>query len=318
MSSYWSKRQKIQQEVDQDLFDLALDQDQFHLALGSFEREEERQEVLAGGLDFTAECDGVQSSGGDCAQEEEDRVEEGEDHVEEGEDHTEEEEGSVEEEEESNNVPHSTLGQFLGLLGPIVPGLPADPRTLLWTTRKSRTKPVSGGLYFHSGMKEGVLNQLATSQDLGVLQQIVLQINIDGLPIQKSSNAQFWPILGLIGKTSRWDPDKQNAFCNWNFLWEEGIQFNGKHLSVTISAIVCDAPAPAFVRNTKGHSGFHYCHKCQVRGVRYMGRVVFLETTAPPRSDQDKFSEDQEEVHYHGDTPLSSLSVGLVSQFPLD
>lgn len=119
------------------------------------------------------------------------------------------------------NVPHSTLGKLLSILCPVVPGLPTDPRTLLGTTRKSLTKPISFGIYFHSGIKEGVLHHLDTFLNLAVLQQIILQINIDGLPIQKSSErpvlTNSWPHR----KTSIWDTNKQNTICNRNFLCDE-------------------------------------------------------------------------------------------------
>lgn len=47
----------------------------------------------------------------------------------------------------------------------------------------------------------------------------------------------------------------------------EGVLFEGRALSFKISTFICDAPACAFVRNVKGHSGYYGCDKCVQKGV---------------------------------------------------
>jgi len=67
--------------------------------------------------------------------------------------------------------------------------LPSDARTVLKTPR---LVPVVNRL----GIKSGIMRQ---SAPLPHLTKISLIINIDGLPLYKSSAVEIWPILGSIG-----------------------------------------------------------------------------------------------------------------------
>ena len=57
---------------------------------------------------------------------------------------------------------------------------------------------VAGGEYYHFGILAGIMSQLQSQQCNTVQQCILLQTNIDGLPLFKSSNLQFWPILRMV------------------------------------------------------------------------------------------------------------------------
>ena len=88
---------------------------------------------------------------------------------------------------------------------------------------------------------------------------IPLLINIDGLPIFKSSTYQLWPILGIVKGCASENPftigiyggNKKPAsvreFLN-NFISEikvlerEGTLIDNHLFQVTISNFVCDAP----------------------------------------------------------------------------
>lgn len=79
------------------------------------------------------------------------------------------------------------------------PTLPKDPRTLLHTQLTYDVSDLEGGQYYHSGILSN-LSQRTESQ-LHLLDNgfsFSLQINIDGLPLFKSTNDQFWPILGKV------------------------------------------------------------------------------------------------------------------------
>lgn len=73
--------------------------------------------------------------------------------------------------------------------------LPNDSRSLLITPKSTGLKllPVNPGKYFHFGLESGLL-RYATSN----LSEIKVAIGIDGLPLSKSSNSQFWPILAYV------------------------------------------------------------------------------------------------------------------------
>jgi len=84
--------------------------------------------------------------------------------------------------------------------------LPKDARTILQTCPdKVAAQTVAGGLYYHFGLANGLGNIL---DEFGVEDDSVikLQINIDGLPIFKSTNSQFWPILGLLTNCVKREP----------------------------------------------------------------------------------------------------------------
>lgn len=93
-------------------------------------------------------------------------------------------------------IRREALNDLLELLNETVPelNLPKDSRTVMKT---SKTKTVVtndnyGGSYWHYGL-EKALNICLTN--IGQCPEISLNVNIDGLPLFKSSKIEFWPIL---------------------------------------------------------------------------------------------------------------------------
>lgn len=101
-------------------------------------------------------------------------------------------------------------------------------------------------------------------------------------------------------------------------LEQTGLALDGvpHPLHIHIQCFVCDAPARAFVKNVKAHSGYFGCEKCCQRGV-WNGKVTFSSTDSHLRTDADFRSRNNPE-HHHGVSPVETLSVGMVTQFPLD
>ncbi|EFN86411.1 hypothetical protein EAI_04519, partial [Harpegnathos saltator] len=66
-----------------------------------------------------------------------------------------------------------------------------DARTLLKTPRQTEIVKICGGEYFYWGFSD-ILRNMCLKYDN---KQIQLILNIDGLPLAKSSNASIWPIL---------------------------------------------------------------------------------------------------------------------------
>jgi len=85
------------------------------------------------------------------------------------------------------------------------------------------------------------------------------------------------------------------------------------YYGVTAHSFVCDAPVRATLRNTKGHSGFHGCEKCHDEG-EWHNKVTFLSTASVLRTDEE-CAHMYDSDHHVGPSVLSSLPVGLVSQF---
>ena len=88
------------------------------------------------------------------------------------------------------------LRALLKILHPYLDNLPKDPRTLLSTGSVTGIKPIDGGSYYHMGLTPEILSALELDSRLKFEKNIRVQVNIDGLPLFKSSGYQFWPILG--------------------------------------------------------------------------------------------------------------------------
>ncbi|KAK6493020.1 hypothetical protein HHUSO_G2484, partial [Huso huso] len=233
-----------------------------------------------------------------------------------------------------SNIPMCHINSLLGILRRFFPSLPKDARTLMATSTSYNLETVAGGTYHHFGVAQGILSQLASNMELASNNCVTLQINIDGIPLFKSSNVQFWPILGLleedknknpfiiglfVGKSK---PKDANSYLKYfvdemKHIQNEGMSFDGKLVKVTISNFVCDAPARPFVKSVKNHNGYSGCEKCVQNGVWESNRMTFPEVGAAPRTDV-MFDEMVDEDHHMGDCSLRKLKIGMVSQFPLD
>jgi len=54
-------------------------------------------------------------------------------------------------------------------------------------------------------------------------------------------------------------------------LKNNGFSINEQPRQINIRAVICDAPARAYVICTKSHNGHFACGKCTVRGERITG-----------------------------------------------
>ncbi|CAC5356575.1 unnamed protein product [Mytilus coruscus] len=148
--------------------------------------------------------------------------------------------------------------------------VPKDSRTLLQTPRHIETIEKCGGSYFYVGIESGILKVISQHEKHffkgDYVEEIKLNFKIDGLPLFKSSNTQFWPILCSV---DNFEPFIVALFCGirkpnsvqeylsefleelQNLLANE-ISYEEKSGVVKVQAFVCDAPARAFFK-------IHYC-----------------------------------------------------------
>jgi hypothetical protein len=232
-----------------------------------------------------------------------------------------------------HKIPHCAVSDLLTILRKYEPfnSLPKDSRTLLNTPKSTAVRNVTPGVYTHFGFEEGLVRILNGLQL--VPNELSVQINIDGLPISKSSSAQFWPILGSVAevKSSVFTiglyfgdkkPEKVAEFLE-EFVSEgivllgNGLKYKNKRIRVKVNSFICDAPARAYVKSIKGHTGFHGCGKCNTDGEYYERRVVFPELSSALRTDES-FRAKSDEEHHTGDTILQKLPVNLIDQFPYE
>lgn len=99
-----------------------------------------------------------------------------------------------------DKIPRTSVNKLLQILRKheSTSFLPSDYRTLLKTKRDVETRIVNPGNYYHFGLVAGLLSALDVLKIENVSGKLLVQINIDGNPLVKSSGSQFWPICGLI------------------------------------------------------------------------------------------------------------------------
>ena len=212
--------------------------------------------------------------------------------------------------------------------------LPKDARTLLQTPATVQIDDLAGGNYCYLGIKKG-LERLVGQNLIDFSQNCLdLQINIDGLPIFKSSSLHLWPILCKFGSHPflvglwaghRQKPDDSNIFVR-DFLEErqllirDGVQLSGQHFQVVMNKIICDAPARAMLKGTKQFSGYNSCDRCEIIGTYEERRVCFPECEVSfSKRTNEKFSQ----YRYLGGyqlkrTIFSNYTVNCVTDFLLD
>jgi hypothetical protein len=234
-----------------------------------------------------------------------------------------------------NKITRTSLGSLLVILKKHGHDeIPKDPRTLLHTPRTVPSAPKCGGQFSYFGLKNGVEHILHKNPTFAANNDSVdLNVNIDGVPLFKSSNTQLWPILC---KLHDFDPFLVALYCGdtkpssvtdyleefleeYNTLNTDGLTHDEKTYTVKISAFVCDAPARAFLKCVKSHSGYSSCERCTIRGS-WEKRVVF-------NSDEIHDSRTDEEFHqqayeYDGHqlniSPLTRVGFQCVKGFSLD
>jgi len=159
----------------------------------------------------------------------------------------------------TRNISKNATRFLLSILSPHFPSLSRDPHTLLNTPMQLPIRNLKGGgQYCHMGLASGLCT--AVNAESCDLQHLELQINIDGLPLFKSSGTCLWPIMALIKNMPSKDPFIVGLYYGQEkpgdaaeilseFVSEacrliaDGIIINHTHYTVDIHSFVCDAPA---------------------------------------------------------------------------
>ena len=235
------------------------------------------------------------------------------------------------------HVPKSFINAILTALKkhPSLSAFPKDYRTLLKTPRSCSFREVKPGLYFHFGLANGLIWTLKGNDLKCVLSRgyVEVLISTDGLPLAKSSGSCFWPILASIwGGT---DPKpfiiglyhaKEKPDCSTEFLRDfveeaielemGGFELENRIVKLKVTAIICDAPARAFICKIVNHTGKFSCPKCTVEG-EWFGRTVFLEINCQSRTDES-FRAKRDCEHHKGTSTLERLRIDMIASFPID
>ena len=230
-----------------------------------------------------------------------------------------------------HEITREATNELLSLLLKHGMDVPKDKRTLCKTPRNIEVVDKSGGKYFYLGIENGVTKAI---KHLKQFSQIDLSVNIDGLPLCRSSKSQLWPILGSINNSSfifaiaifhsNSKPGSVNEYLE-DFISEvqklslNGIVLNGINYAFRLKCFICDAPARAFLKCIIGHGGYHSCERCDIVGTRVQNRTVFNSATPGTRRTMEEFETGSYlGSHQRAISPLVDLGIDCINQFPLD
>ena len=164
------------------------------------------------------------------------------------------------------------------------PELPLDCRAVLKTPRNSFFKTVGSGTYW----PQSIINNVSSIHKDECLR---IQLFIDGLTLFKSSREQLWPILCRILDaesnifTVGFFSGKGELIDVYNYLsdiiielkdlFSDRICIGSRRFKVALDCIIADAPARAYIRQVKLHSGYNSCERCADVGTYRDRKVVF-------------------------------------------
>lgn len=216
-----------------------------------------------------------------------------------------------------------------------------DARTLLKTNisqQPLKIRPMAPGFYHHFGLTNNLLRIIGHQ----VIEEnnIKIVLGIDGLPLAKSSNSQFWPILCYIQNLNVAKPcvflvglywGSQKPLESNDFLLElvnelKELSINGINLhtgkkNVLVQAICCDTPAKSYVLKIKGHTGFFSCTRCNIEGMYFENRGVYFPNTNFVKRTHEGFLNRVDEDYQIFDK-ISILTeiprIDMVDSFPVD
>ncbi|KAI8129539.1 hypothetical protein CVS40_0909 [Lucilia cuprina] len=207
------------------------------------------------------------------------------------------------------NISNIAVNNHLYILKDHVDDLPSDSRSLKHT-------PIAS-----------VVEKMVQ----GTPQNLELNINIDGLPLSKSSNSQIWPILVNIHGYK--DVCVVAAFCGYrkpptsDMLMQKyskeielnGVRFQGITYQVKCRAFICDAPARAFLIGIKGHTGYHSCPKCTQKGSYVNHKMIYKLEDHRLRTDEDfRLRVDPNHHNCMENLEIEKLDIDMVKNFPND
>ncbi|XP_066930026.1 uncharacterized protein [Clytia hemisphaerica] len=208
--------------------------------------------------------------------------------------------------------------------------LPLCTRTLLKTPRNYVIKEKCDGSYIYLGLGKGISRVLVKGIQVDRF-EIDLIINVDGLPIFKSTSSQLWPILShfsgsqpftialFYGTSKPSNPHEfmQDFLMEYNFLNTEELVFNNVTYTVKIKAFVCDAPSRQFLKCIKAHNAYHGCERCDTEGSYVSNRMTFNDR-GTLRTDEAFKNYAYTEKHQIQLTCLVDYDFDCISKFALD
>lgn len=208
--------------------------------------------------------------------------------------------------------------------------LPMDSRTLMKTPTSREVIDVSPGKYCHIGVKTALDYFLSSLKKCP--SSITININIDGVPISRSSQSGFWTILIkviepnssvlTVGVYHGYKKPKNfsnflQPFADEMKVLMENYEYSNQRVEIKIGAFICDAPARAGCTGTKGHGAYFGCGRCSQEGEFLKNRMTFPEFDARLRTDVNFRDRENDSYHLYR-SPFENLNLDMVTQFPIE
>ncbi len=231
----------------------------------------------------------------------------------------------------THRLTHAAVNGILGLLRDLGHDINKDARTILGTTRE-----VSDEHFEHFGLLKGLVIKIRKGVPQNV-HELQLQINIDGVPLYNSSRIQFWPILGRLINVKDKRPFVISVYCGtgkppnvdeylkpfldeMSLLDTRSLDVDGRSFRVKLKAIICDAPARSYVKQTISHGGFYGCDRCEQKGLKVGGSPTFPKLiNEVTLRNGFSFRQKRNKQHHKGSSPFIKIeSLDMNFGFPLD
>ncbi|KAL4132687.1 hypothetical protein QTP88_009805 [Uroleucon formosanum] len=166
------------------------------------------------------------------------------------------------------HISHNCVNELLVILQSEGLDVPKDVRSLL-KTPKSKSHNIiqmENGSYIHIGVEQMIKSILYTYFEISFVN--VPEINKIVLPncIFHGRSKKPGPVYTFFDL----------FITEIKSIFENGIEINQKLLQFSISQVVCDAPAKAFVLNVKYFNAYHSCNSCLEEGKFINRRMSFL------------------------------------------
>lgn len=162
--------------------------------------------------------------------------------------------------------------------------------------------------------------------------KLSLSINIDGLPLFRSSPVCLWPILfsfrnfsfkkplpiAVYAGTGK--PDFSgflDQLCSELEKFSNFVNIDGVFIKIEKLVFICDSPARSFLQSVKSHSGYNACCFCRIRGEHNGSKVIFPFSEEPIAQRSDDLYKICQENNQLSLSPLAKYS-SLKCAFPFE
>jgi len=236
------------------------------------------------------------------------------------------------------SVKQNAVDKLLKILQLARHKVPSTARSLLKTTKHVSISEKSGMQYVYLDIRKQ-LQRFVEAIPSKVLESLgntlEISLNIDDLPLFKSSSTSVWPILCAIVSVTPANVFPVALACgqtkpsNLEFLNDTIRDLNNLltgsssvivgdcKIKIQLRCIVCDAPAKAMVKAVKLYSGYEGCDKCVQRG-HWVGRMTYPDVSSVELRTDKSFREKDQIAHHHNTSPFCELPIDMINCFPID